>query len=278
MSIHSELVKNDSPPGGTVELLSGNRPRRRVGKVVLDYAVALVLFVLAFPLMCLLAALVRLTSRGPALYSQLRVGRGGGLFRIYKFRTMVDGCEKRSGAQWSLPGDSRITKVGRVLRASHLDELPQLINVLFGHMSLVGPRPERPEFTPGLSRVIPRYEDRHLVRPGVTGLAQVQLPPDSGLESVRRKLLYDLWYVEHGGLGLDLRLILCTAGKVIFLPMSLCCRLLRVPGAAVVEPSGGTVAVSVASPRRSDVTAFDMPAKTPEPEKRKSRLVQRASR
>jgi len=248
-----------------------------MAKAIFDFVFALVLFAFTFPLMLLLAGLVRLTSSGPALYSQLRVGRGGRPFWIYKFRTMRHNCEKGSGAQWSRPGDSRITAVGRFLRASHLDELPQLINVLLGQMSLVGPRPERPEFTPGLSKVIPNYDRRMLVRPGVTGLAQVQLPPDSDLDSVRKKLQYDLWYVERGDLWLDLRLIICTALKVVFLPMPLCCQFLRVPGSGIVERFQASVHVPLA-PSMTESVVNDAQPQAPVEEKRKSKLILEVAR
>jgi lipopolysaccharide/colanic/teichoic acid biosynthesis glycosyltransferase len=194
----------------------------------LDLGLAGFLFVLTLPLMLLLAVLVRLTSRGPALYVQTRVGRGGKPFSIYKFRTMRTDAEK-GGARWAEPGDPRITRMGHFLRVSHLDELPQLLNVLLGHMSLVGPRPERPEFVPKLSALLPGYADRLLVRPGVTGLAQLYLPADTDLDSVRRKIVYDRWYIENRTLWLDVRVIVCTALKVLLLPMSVCCRLLRLP-------------------------------------------------
>jgi lipopolysaccharide/colanic/teichoic acid biosynthesis glycosyltransferase len=136
---------------------------------------------------------------------------------------------EKDGAQWARPGDSRVTRVGRFLRVSHLDELPQLVNVLLGHMSLVGPRPERPEFVPPLAAAIPGYADRLLVRPGVTGLAQLYLPADTDLDSVRRKLVYDRWYIDNRSLWLDVRVIGCTALKVLLLPMATCCRLFRLP-------------------------------------------------
>jgi lipopolysaccharide/colanic/teichoic acid biosynthesis glycosyltransferase len=202
----------------------------------LDLLSAAVLFVLTFPVMFLVAALVRLTSRGPAFYSQTRVGLDGKPFRIYKFRTMRHNCEKDTGAQWSRPGDSRITWLGRILRVTHLDELPQLFNVLLGHMSLVGPRPERPEFVPQLAAAIPGYADRLRVRPGVTGLAQVYLPADTDLASVQRKLAYDRWYIENRTLWLDIRLIACTALKVFCLPMGVCCRLFRIPNPGKQRP------------------------------------------
>src|SRR5439155_655859 len=175
-------------------------------KRALDLVVTLMLAVPAAALILLSALLVKLTTRGPAFYSQIRLGQGGRPFRLYKIRTMIIDAEK-DGACWSRPDDSRITPVGHFLRATHLDELPQLWNVLLGDMSLVGPRPERPEFVPSLEQAVPRYHDRLLIRPGLTGLAQLQLPPDTDLESVRRKLACDLYYVQHLGLWLDLRLI-----------------------------------------------------------------------
>lgn len=232
--LSSKPEQNDSRPADAVGAgltLAGSLACQRA----VDLVIAAVLFVLTLPLMLLVGLLVRLTSRGPALYSQLRVGLGGRPFWIYKFRSMTHDCEKKSGAQWSKPGDARVTLVGKFLRASHLDELPQLVNVLLGQMSLVGPRPERPEFVPALAGAIPNYRDRLLVRPGVTGLAQVHLPPDTDLDSVRKKLQYDRWYVANRGLLLDLRLIACTALKVVFFPMSLGCRIFWLPDAAQIE-------------------------------------------
>src|SRR5262249_12591904 len=138
-------------------------------------------------------------------------------------------CEKLSGPQWSQRGDPRITPLGRILRQTHIDEFPQLWNVLRGDMSLVGPRPERPEFVPQLIEAIPHYGERLQVRPGVTGLAQVQLPPDTDLESVRRKVSCDLYYIQHLNLWLDLRILLCTACKMVAIPFRITRRLLGVP-------------------------------------------------
>jgi lipopolysaccharide/colanic/teichoic acid biosynthesis glycosyltransferase len=185
------------------------------GKRVADLAGALALAVLAAPVLCLAAALVKLTSRGPAFYSQTRVGRGGRPFTIYKIRSMVHDCEKGTGARWSGKGDPRVTPVGRFLRRTHLDELPQLWNILRGEMSLVGPRPERPEFVPQLEAAIAHYRDRLLVRPGVTGLAQVHLGPDADLAGVERKLMFDLYYIKTMGWWSDARILLATALHVV---------------------------------------------------------------
>jgi lipopolysaccharide/colanic/teichoic acid biosynthesis glycosyltransferase len=201
----------------------------------MDFICAAILLVLTSPLILLISLLVKLTSRGPVFYSQVRAGQGGRPFVLYKIRTMVHNCEKVSGARWSTPGDPRITRLGRFLRASHLDELPQLWNVLRGEMSLVGPRPERPEFIPQLEQAIPHYSHRLQVRPGITGLAQVQLPPDTDLESVRRKLACDVYYVQRLTLWLDLRLLFLTALGMLGLPGTLLRRVFQIPGGEKVE-------------------------------------------
>jgi lipopolysaccharide/colanic/teichoic acid biosynthesis glycosyltransferase len=187
----------------------------RTGKRVLDFGLALLLLVLVSPVILLMAVLVKLTSRGPVFYSQARVGRGGRPFTIHKIRTMYHRCERLSGPQWSLKGDPRVTPVGRFLRRTHLDELPQLWNILTGDMSLVGPRPERPEFVPQLDLAIAHYRDRLLVLPGVTGLAQIHLGPDTDLSSVERKLMFDLYYIKHLSFWTDLRILLATAVHVV---------------------------------------------------------------
>jgi lipopolysaccharide/colanic/teichoic acid biosynthesis glycosyltransferase len=204
-------------------------------KVGLEYAIALALLVLAAPLILATAVLVKLSSRGPAFYAQVRLGRRGKPFRLYKIRTMLHDCEKASGPRWAAPNDPRITPLGHFLRRTHLDELPQLWNVLRGEMSLVGPRPERPEFVPQLELAIPHYADRLLVRPGVTGLAQVQLPADTDMASVRRKLAYDLYYIRYVNLWLDLRLMVCTGVRMFGVPFHVLCRLFGLPRGGQVE-------------------------------------------
>lgn len=176
----------------------------------LDIAVAGILLALCAPLLAALIAAIRLTSRGGAIYSQRRVGLNGQVFTIYKLRSMRLDAERTTGAVWSLPGDPRITMVGRFLRWTHFDELPQLVNILRGDMALIGPRPERPEIVADLAQRIPHYLDRLKVLPGVTGLAQVSLPPDTDLQSVRRKTALDRRYAEAVGLGLDLHILFCT--------------------------------------------------------------------
>jgi lipopolysaccharide/colanic/teichoic acid biosynthesis glycosyltransferase len=200
-----------------------------------DFGLALALSAVALPLVALAALLVKLTSRGPAFYTQTRVGQDGRLFTIYKLRTMMHNCESLTGPRWSLPGDPRVTPLGRALRVSHLDELPQLLNVLRGDMSLIGPRPERPEFVPELEKALPGYWQRLTVRPGVTGLAQVQLPPDSDVTSVRRKLAHDLFYIERLGPWLDLRILCCTALYALGVPFERLARLVGTPGRQAIE-------------------------------------------
>ena len=200
-----------------------------------DFVLALLLTVIALPVVALAALAVRLTSRGPAFYTQVRVGRGGRPFTIYKLRSMIHNCESLTGPRWSMPGDPRVTPVGWVLRKMHLDELPQLLNVLRGEMSLIGPRPERPEFMPELEREVPGYKQRLTVRPGVTGLAQVQLPPDTDVDSVRRKLAHDLFYIENVGPWLDVRLLLCTAFYALGVPFHVLSRVLRLPVSGAIE-------------------------------------------
>jgi lipopolysaccharide/colanic/teichoic acid biosynthesis glycosyltransferase len=197
-----------------------------VVKGAVDFLVALVLLVPAAPVLMICTLLVKLTSRGPAFYSQVRLGKGGRPFWIYKIRTMVHNCEHQSGIRWSTAGDPRVTSVGRFLRATHLDELPQLWNILRGEMSLVGPRPERPEIVGHLEAVVPGYRDRLLVRPGVTGLAQIQLPPDTDLKSVRNKVACDRRYIRRVGAWLDIRIIALTVLHVFGVPCHRLCRLL----------------------------------------------------
>jgi lipopolysaccharide/colanic/teichoic acid biosynthesis glycosyltransferase len=204
-------------------------------KHVVDFVLAFILFVPALLLTGLAALLVRLSSRGPAFYTQVRVGRNGRLFTIYKIRSMIDNCESLTGPRWSIPGDPRVTPVGWFLRKSHLDELPQLLNVLRGEMSLIGPRPERPEFLPELEQAMPAYRLRLQVRPGVTGLAQIQLPADSDVESVRRKLAYDLYYIERMNPWLDSRLLFATVFYALRIPFRFFGRFLGLPTGRTIE-------------------------------------------
>lgn len=183
-------------------------------KRVIDIVFASVLIVLTLPLVIVAGILVKLTSPGSALFKQVRVGLNGELFEIYKLRTMRQDAEK-DGAKWATEGDSRITKVGDFLRKSRIDELPQCWNVLKGDMSFIGPRPERPEFTKQLAEEIPYYELRHLVKPGLSGWAQVMYPYGASVDDALRKLEYDLYYIKHQSFLLDLNIMIRTV-MVVF--------------------------------------------------------------
>ena len=182
---------------------------------VLSIIISLIGLLLALPLLPFVALAVRLDSEGPVFYTQTRVGKRGRLFKVVKFRTMRQDAESSSGAQWAADNDPRITRVGRFLRMSRLDEIPQLWCVLKGDMAFVGPRPERPEFIEGLSKEIPYYGVRHMVRPGVTGWAQIKYKYGSTIEDAREKLQYDLYYIKHASIGLDLLIMFQTVKIVI---------------------------------------------------------------
>jgi lipopolysaccharide/colanic/teichoic acid biosynthesis glycosyltransferase len=151
---------------------------------------------------------------GPVLYSQDRVGENGQIFKLYKFRTMRPDAENGKSV-WCSPNDPRVTGVGRFLRKTRLDELPQLYNVLVGQMSLVGPRPERPDIVEELCRKIPYYAERHLVKPGITGWAQISYHYGSSVEDAKRKLQYDLYYLKHMSFELDMIIVFRTAGTFL---------------------------------------------------------------
>ena len=182
---------------------------RRTKRIV-DVVVSAVALVAGLPLWLAVGTVVRLTSPGPAIYRQERVGRYGRPFTMLKFRTMVDGAERETGPVWAGRGDRRVTPLGRWLRRFRLDEAPQLWNVLVGHMSLVGPRPERPYFVDQLAEQIPLYSRRHRVHPGLTGLAQVKWRRDADIDDVRQKLKYDLFYIENMSLQMDATILFQT--------------------------------------------------------------------
>ena len=211
-------------------------------KALTDRSAASVLLLFVTPVLIVLVALVRLTSRGPGLFRQVRVGLNGRTFTIYKLRTMSHDCERASGPCWSAPGDPRVTRLGLFLRKTHLDELPQLWNVVCGEMSLVGPRPERPEFVSDLVEALPRYAERLMVPPGITGLAQVQLPPDTSVGDVRRKLSYDLHYVDRMGAVLDGKILAATALKMLGVRYDTIGMLLDLPNPETRTPSDPTPA------------------------------------
>jgi sugar transferase (PEP-CTERM system associated) len=184
-------------------------------KRTLDVVMAVIGLILAAPLLLIVTALVKATSRGPALYHQERVGLGGHVFTVHKFRTMQQDAEAATGPMWSRPNDSRITPAGRFLRRTRLDELPQLWNVLRGEMSFVGPRPERPSFVEQLTTGIPFYGQRHVVKPGLTGWAQVRYSYGASVEDAIEKLQYDLYYIKNLSIALDLVIIIDTIKTVV---------------------------------------------------------------
>jgi sugar transferase (PEP-CTERM system associated) len=196
---------------------SGFRKSRLVRslKRTVDIIAATIGLIVASPVMLLVGICVKLTSPGPALYRQERVGQHGRVFTVVKFRSMRQDAEAVTGAVWATKNDTRVTPIGRFLRRSRLDELPQLWNVLTGDMSLVGPRPERPEFVAQLTKQIPFYGQRHVIRPGLTGWAQVRYSYGSSVEDALEKLQYDLFYIKNLSIPLDLFVIVSTIKTVI---------------------------------------------------------------
>lgn len=184
-------------------------------KRALDLAGGIIGLILSAPIMILVALAVRLDSPGPALYCQTRVGRKGRLFNLLKFRSMRTDAEQDGAAQWAEQNDPRVTRIGRFIRKYRLDELPQFINVIRGDMSFVGPRPERPCFVEQLRKVIPYYDERHSVRPGLTGWAQVQYSYGGSVEHSAKKLEYDLFYLKNTSLAFDLAILFQTVRTVL---------------------------------------------------------------
>jgi sugar transferase (PEP-CTERM system associated) len=182
---------------------------------ILSVIISLVGLILALPLFPLIALAIRLDSKGPVFYTQARVGKAGRVFKVVKFRTMRQDAEAANGPQWADDNDPRITRIGRFLRSSRLDEIPQLWCVLKGEMAFVGPRPERPEFVEWLSKEIPFYGVRHMVRPGLTGWAQVKYKYGSTVKDAREKLQYDLFYIKNASIGLDLLIVFQTVKTVL---------------------------------------------------------------
>jgi sugar transferase (PEP-CTERM system associated) len=187
-----------------------------VMKRILDVAVSLLLLVLTLPMMVVTAFLIKLDSPGPVLYRQQRLGLHGKVFTLCKFRSMRVDAEAGGAPRWAQHRDPRITRVGRFIRPMRIDELPQLINVLLGEMSMIGPRPERPHFVEQLSRVIPLYRQRAYVKPGITGWAQVNYPYGASIEDAREKLAYDLYYVKNRSLLLDVLILFATVRVILF--------------------------------------------------------------
>jgi lipopolysaccharide/colanic/teichoic acid biosynthesis glycosyltransferase len=196
--------------------LSAHLARRyfEVAKEVFDIVLGFIALLISLPVLGFCSLLIRISDPGPVLFVQLRVGKGGKLFRMYKLRTMYLNSEARTGAVWAQDKDPRIIPACRWMRRSHVDELPQLINVIFGEMSLVGPRPERPEILTELEKVYPTVRERLKVRPGITGLAQVRNGYDTTVEAFRHKLEADLEYISKLRWSTELRIIAATLTKL----------------------------------------------------------------
>ncbi len=190
-------------------------PWEKKVKRALDMAISIVVLVGALPIWLLVAVAIKLDSRGPVLLAQERVGKNWKPFKMYKFRSMVEDAEKKSGPVWAKRNDPRVTKVGRIIRKLHVDEVPQFFNILGGDMSLVGPRPERTFFVEKLRKEIPLYEKRLNVPPGLTGWAQTKGRYDRSLDDVRNKLKYDLYYIENMSLRMDLKILLRTLWTIL---------------------------------------------------------------
>ena len=184
-------------------------------KRIFDISMAVVIGILTSPIMLIAALIVRLESPGPVIYSQARVGEHNVEFNVHKFRSMRNDAEK-DGAKWAVKNDPRVTKFGNFMRKTRIDELPQLLNVLKGEMSFIGPRPERMVFIKDLEKVIPYYNLRHLVKPGLTGWAQVMYPYGASVEDAERKLEYDLYYIKHHSISLDIAIMFMTLKTVVF--------------------------------------------------------------
>jgi exopolysaccharide biosynthesis polyprenyl glycosylphosphotransferase len=191
-------------------LPSGCHPSADVSKSIIDLAFAIVGLAIFWPVMLAAAIAIYLESGGPVLFRQERIGQDGSVFHILKFRSMRQDAELATGAVWARSNDARVTKVGRFLRRTSLDELPQIFNVLRGQMSIVGPRPERPVFVERFRDAIDRYDERHLVRPGITGLSHVHMSRDVDQSAVGQRLEYDLFYIEHWSPMMDLSIVFKT--------------------------------------------------------------------
>lgn len=183
-------------------------------KRIYDLFFAILFGLISLVFLPFLALLIKLESNGPLIYKQKRVGLGGKEFYAYKFRSMKKDAEKNTGAQWAKEKDARITKIGKIIRKTRIDEIPQFWNIIKGEMSFVGPRPERPEFVEILKQEIPFYNERHLIKPGLTGWAQINFPYGASIEDAKEKLQYDLFYVKNQSIALDISIILKTINTI----------------------------------------------------------------
>lgn len=223
--IHSSFSNSDNqkrshaPEPTTLALVGGSilgmivnfiRKTYSVGKRIFDVTTSILAILFLSPLFIFAALLIKLTSRGPIFFFQERVGLNGQIFKIYKFRTMRVNAEKETGPVWAASNDNRLIPCGKFLRKTHIDEIPQFVNVLKGEMSVIGPRPERPVFVEKFKSLIPDYEKRLQVKPGITGLAQVWHKYDETIDDVRKKIKYDLLYIKKLCLWTDLRIFFRT--------------------------------------------------------------------
>jgi len=188
----------------------------RFCKKIIDKILATIGLIITFPLFPLIAVAVKISSPGPVFFKQVRTGLHEKQFLLYKFRTMRSDAEAGTGAVWAQDNDPRVTSIGKFLRKSRLDELPQLYNVLKGDMSFIGPRPERPEFVETLKQQIPYYSHRHFVKPGITGWAQIKYPYGASVEDAVEKLRYDLYYIKNLSITLDLLIFFETIKVILF--------------------------------------------------------------
>jgi sugar transferase (PEP-CTERM system associated) len=188
----------------------------RVVKTVMDFMLSFLGLIISLPIMALVALAIKLDSRGPVFYQQERVGKNGKTFMLLKFRSMREDAERETGPVWAQERDLRVTRIGRIIRTLRLDEIPQMINVLRGEMSFVGPRPERPHFVGELKNEIPFYEKRHAAKPGITGWAQIKYPYGASTNDALEKLKYDLYYIKNMSLFLDLLILFRTVKIALF--------------------------------------------------------------
>ena len=201
--------------GGTAALaIRLARHYFELAKEVVDIVLGTIALIVALPVLALCAVIIKLSGKGPIIYTQLRVGQHGQVFRMYKLRTMYADAESASGAVWAKDDDPRVMPACRWMRRSHVDELPQVVNVVKGEMSLVGPRPERPEILAKLEKAYPGVRKRLVVRPGITGLAQIRNGYDTSIHAFRRKLEADLEYIERRKWATELRIMAATFGKL----------------------------------------------------------------
>lgn len=189
---------------------------KRALKAVMDYVISSLGLIISIPIMALVALAIKVDSSGPIFYRQERVAKNGKIFNLLKFRSMKEDAEEETGPVWAEENDERITRVGKVIRKLRLDELPQMINVIRGEMSFVGPRPERPYFAAQLKKEVPFYEKRLSLKPGITGWAQIQYPYGASKEDALEKLKYDLYYIKNMSLSLDMNIIFQTIRIVLF--------------------------------------------------------------